>query len=102
MINQNKIQSAVLLGVGLLILGCGGSSDKDLAGGLSGFVKVDGSSTVFPITEAMAEEFGKVHPKVRVTVGVSRYLERAADHTTNIAEDIIYMVEGKISRHTNA
>ncbi|MFL3051421.1 MAG: PstS family phosphate ABC transporter substrate-binding protein [Candidatus Neomarinimicrobiota bacterium] len=71
MINQNKIQSAVLLGVGLLILGCGGSSDKDLAGGLSGSVKVDGSSTVFPITEAMAEEFGKVHPKVRVTVGVS-------------------------------
>ena len=71
MINQNKIQSAVLFGVGILILGCGDSSDKDLAGGLSGSVKVDGSSTVFPITEAVAEEFGKVHPKVRVTVGVS-------------------------------
>jgi len=40
---------------------------------LKGTVKVDGSSTVFPITEAVAEEFGKVkeHRRVRVTVGVS-------------------------------
>lgn len=39
--------------------------------GLSGNVLVDGSSTVYPITEAMAEEFGKVNKEVRVTVGVS-------------------------------
>ncbi len=32
-------------------------------------------------------------------LGVSRYLERAADHCTNIAEDILYMVEGEIHRH---
>jgi phosphate transport system substrate-binding protein len=38
---------------------------------LKGKVKIDGSSTVFPITEAIAEEFGKTHPRVRVTVGVS-------------------------------
>lgn len=38
---------------------------------LEGTVKVDGSSTVFPITEAVAEEFMKVNPKVKVTVGVS-------------------------------
>jgi phosphate transport system substrate-binding protein len=38
---------------------------------LSGDILVDGSSTVYPITEAMAEEFGKLHPDVRVTVGVS-------------------------------
>lgn len=31
--------------------------------------------------------------------GISRYLERAADHATNIAEDVIYIVEGEISRH---
>jgi len=41
------------------------------AQGLSGTVKVDGSSTVFPVSEAMAEEFQKVNPKVRVTVGES-------------------------------
>ncbi|MCY3733012.1 MAG: phosphate ABC transporter substrate-binding protein PstS family protein, partial [Chloroflexi bacterium] len=39
---------------------------------LEGAIAVDGSSTVFPITEAMAEEFGILTDRgVRVTVGVS-------------------------------
>lgn len=38
---------------------------------LSGTVKVDGSSTVFPVSEAMAEEFQKTNKGVRVTVGES-------------------------------
>lgn len=38
---------------------------------LKGSVRVDGSSTVFPISEAMAEEFASVQPRVRVTIGVS-------------------------------
>ena len=41
------------------------------AGKLKGSVRVDGSSTVFPNTEAVAEEFRAVQPRVRVTVGFS-------------------------------
>ncbi|WP_427338474.1 PstS family phosphate ABC transporter substrate-binding protein [Caloranaerobacter sp. DY30410] len=38
---------------------------------LSGKIEIDGSSTVFPITEAMAEEFQKMHKDVKITIGVS-------------------------------
>lgn len=31
-------------------------------------------------------------------LSISRYMERIADHATNIAEDVIYMVEGEITR----
>jgi phosphate transport system substrate-binding protein len=34
-------------------------------------VKVDGSSTVFPVTEAVAEEFQKANRSLKVTVGIS-------------------------------
>lgn len=34
-------------------------------------IKIDGSSTVFPITEAVAEEFQKKQRNVKVTVGIS-------------------------------
>lgn len=36
-----------------------------------GRISIDGSSSVYPITEAVAEEFRKLHGDIRVTVGVS-------------------------------
>ena len=38
---------------------------------MKGAIRIDGSSTVYPITEAVSEEFSKVAPKVNVTVGIS-------------------------------
>ncbi|MBI3462585.1 MAG: PstS family phosphate ABC transporter substrate-binding protein [Planctomycetes bacterium] len=45
------------------VLGCGSSGTE---------IAIDGSSTVYPISEAAAEEFGKAHPQIRrPTVGFS-------------------------------
>ncbi|MEK7282110.1 MAG: PstS family phosphate ABC transporter substrate-binding protein [Chloroflexota bacterium] len=38
---------------------------------LSGAIEIDGSSTVYPITEAVSEEFRKIHPQMRMNVGIS-------------------------------
>lgn len=38
---------------------------------ISGTIEIDGSSTVFPITQAVAEEFQKANPDVRINVGIS-------------------------------
>lgn len=32
---------------------------------------------------------------------IARHLERIADHATNIGEDLIYLIEGRIVRHTD-
>jgi phosphate transport system substrate-binding protein len=48
----------------LLAASCGGGGQE------GGIIRIDGSSTVFPITEAVAEEFQKENP-ARVTIGVS-------------------------------
>ena len=56
---------------------CGPSAQDarpSAAGGASSgptLITLDGSSTVFPISEAVAEEFQKVETGVRVTVGIS-------------------------------
>jgi len=60
----------------LLISACGEKKEKtgdnkNDDNVLSGSIQIDGSSTVFPVTEAVAEEFRSEQPKVKVTIGVS-------------------------------
>jgi len=66
-----RLQATTLAVLGTLLAamvltGCGGGDD----GGdkLSGEIQIAGSSTVYPISMAMAEEFSKLHPNVKVSV----------------------------------
>ncbi|NIA06649.1 MAG: phosphate ABC transporter substrate-binding protein PstS family protein [Actinobacteria bacterium] len=65
------ISAAVILALILVVTFTRNDKQAPQEGMLAGTVQVDGSSTVFPITEAVAEEFQKVHRRVRVTVGIS-------------------------------
>jgi phosphate transport system substrate-binding protein len=58
------------------VAGCGGDDDEGDGGseapsGLSGEISIDGSSTVAPLTERIAEDFQADNPDVRVTVGTA-------------------------------
>ena len=58
----------LLASLSLLLVGCGGSKQGT---GLKGEVLIDGSSTVAPISQAVAEEFSKENSDVNVSVGIS-------------------------------
>lgn len=47
----------------------------------------------------MLEDTHSIRRAVRISF-ISKYLERISDHATNIAELVVYLVEGKIIRHT--
>jgi phosphate transport system substrate-binding protein len=51
-----------------LLASCG---EPRKAGEKEGSISIDGSSTVYPVTEAVAEEYLAINPRVRVTVGES-------------------------------
>ena len=62
---MTKFQTAaVLLSFAMVAAGCSG-------GGSTTTIAIDGSSTVFPITSAVAEEFMKANPGIRVNVAYS-------------------------------
>jgi len=67
-------KTLLIISLAIVAIACGEQKNqKETASKttLEGTIKIDGSSTVFPITEAVAEEFRIVQPKVRVTIGVS-------------------------------
>ena len=77
-INSNRINVTLLLifTFNILLIACSSTSESDSpekSNHLTGTIEIDGSSTVFPISEAAAEDFGKLPgmSKVRVNVGVS-------------------------------
>ena len=62
--------------------------------------RVDGENreTIQHLVAEMRERPGIVEPAI-LYLSTSKALERIADHATNIAEDVVYMVEGDIIRH---
>jgi phosphate transport system protein len=50
------------------------------------------------INDYMAKDLATA-PRAVPLLLIARHLERICDHTTNIAEDVIYMVEGKVVKH---
>lgn len=66
------VASTAVLAFG--VAACGSSDDESSGssgGDLSGSIRIDGSSTVAPLTEAIAEEFQAENPDVKVTVGTA-------------------------------
>ncbi len=64
------IRKSLFIAGALLLLLVSACSQKEDSAAQASIIAIDGSSTVFPITEAVAEEFQKSHP-ARVTIGVS-------------------------------
>ena len=88
-VNFVSLLSTALLTAGIFfVVACGNSDESETdtltetkkvksessqseSKALSGLIEIDGSSTVFPITQAVAEEFNKIHQDVQIPVGVS-------------------------------
>jgi phosphate transport system substrate-binding protein len=88
LIARSKRAGAMFMSAGLLLAACGGGATPSPTGGgsspaastgggasaaastapLTGSINIDGSSTVYPITQAVAEEFQKANTGVKVTV----------------------------------
>lgn len=64
--------AALAMSSALVLAACGGGSSSDSGGSdLSGAVRIDGSSTVYPLTALAAEDFMAENPGVQVTVAAS-------------------------------
>ena len=50
------------------------------------------------VRDAVMREPAQFEPLLQI-LSIGRHLERIADHATNIAEDVIYLAEGRIVRH---
>lgn len=69
--HKKSLNMAGAFGMSLAVAICGLMTTGASAERLTGRVKIDGSSTVAPITMAAAEMFNGEQPRVQVTVGIS-------------------------------
>jgi len=67
---MKRFYSLIILTAGLAI-GLSSCNNAGKSGQKEGSISIDGSSTVYPISEAVAEEYLALNPRVKVTVGES-------------------------------
>src|SRR5215203_4712986 len=65
------VVAGLIMALSLVLAGCGGgaSGQQNGGGAVSGNIKIEGSSTVYPITQAAAELFREENPDARIEVG---------------------------------
>jgi phosphate transport system substrate-binding protein len=71
--SQLLVVAGLILALSLVLVGCGGGASGQQNGGepVSGEIRIEGSSTVQPITQAAAELFREENPEARISVGGS-------------------------------
>ena len=70
--SKSFVVAGLIVALSLILAGCGGSASGQQSGGgkpVSGEIRIEGSSTVFPITQAAAELFREDNPDARIEVG---------------------------------
>ena len=63
-----------------------------------GWVEISWDEAYDVIKQAITDTPDRVGSLINLLL-ISRHLERIADHATNIAEEVVYMIEGEIVRH---
>jgi phosphate transport system substrate-binding protein len=67
-----RLATKVAAAAVMLVIGAGAAAPVEFVSSeLKGTIKADGSSTTYLITEAMADTFKKIHPEVKISVGIS-------------------------------
>lgn len=87
---KRSLDSLVNLDVSLAVEVCGDDDEVDRT-----------HSQMYAVVKKLMRDSPEAIDSALDTLSASRHLERIADLATNIAEDVIFMVEGKIVRHHN-
>src|SRR5215208_5814076 len=69
--SKSFVVAGLIMALSLVLAGCGGgaSGQQNGGGAVSGVIRIEGSSTVYPITQAAAELFREENPYARIEVG---------------------------------